>query len=167
MRDLVRHGVSRRRAGYSITSVARSRIDGGTVTPSALAVSGISRSNRSLPIVITGRRIMHIKSIVAGTVVALVAGVGSVSGNERSVVDPMGDLGSAYVPEQFSTLEGISALPLTAGEMKVVVGASDPFVDAFGLNLGDALVPIFKGFGCARSGECPLMIESFALDHDH
>ncbi len=46
LRDYVRHGVSLRRFRHSITSVARSRIDGGNVMPSALAVFRlITKSN--------------------------------------------------------------------------------------------------------------------------
>ncbi len=53
---------------------------------------------------------MHIKSIVAGAAIALAATVGS-----------------AYAADQFTTLAGVPAEPMNAGELAAVVGADFTF----------------------------------------
>ncbi len=50
---------------------------------------------------------MHIKSILAGTAIALVAGVGSVSAGDG-----------------FATLDGVAAVPMTSEHMEAVRGAA-------------------------------------------
>ncbi len=57
----------------------------------------------------TGRSIVHIKSILAGTAIALVAGVGSVSAGD-----------------QFTTLDGVAAVPMTSEHMGAIRGAEAP-----------------------------------------
>ena len=55
---------------------------------------------------------MHIKSIVAGTAIALAV-----------------SLGSASAADQFSALEGLAAEPLTPHEMGAIFGAANLVVD--------------------------------------
>ena len=50
---------------------------------------------------------MHIKSILAGTAIALVAGVGSVSAGDG-----------------FATLDGVAAVPMTSEHMGAIRGTS-------------------------------------------
>ena len=52
---------------------------------------------------------MHIKSILAGTAISLVAGVGSVSAGDK-----------------FATLDGVAAVPMTSEHMGVIRGALAP-----------------------------------------
>ncbi len=68
---------------------------------------------------------MQIKLLVSAAAIALVAGVGSVSGNELNVADTAVGMGSAHAAEQFTTLEGIASQPLTAGDMAAVRGSKD------------------------------------------
>ncbi len=58
---------------------------------------------------------MHIKTILAGAALALAATIGSASAAER-----------------FSTLDGVTAVAMSSGEMDAVVGSAVHFIDPGG-----------------------------------
>ncbi len=62
---------------------------------------------------------MHIKSIVAATTIALIAGVGSVSADELSVADTTGDTGAP-----FALLDGIATEQMSVQELASTRGAA-------------------------------------------
>ncbi len=61
---------------------------------------------------------MHIKSIVAATTIALIAGVGSVSADENDVAGTAGDTGTL-----FAMLDGIAPEQLSIQELAATRGA--------------------------------------------
>ncbi len=67
---------------------------------------------------------MHIKSILAGTAIALVAGVGS-----------------AWAGDEFATLDGVAAVPMTSEHMGEIRGARETSAPGIvEVNTGNAAV---------------------------
>ncbi len=80
---------------------------------------------------------MQIKSILAGAAIALVAGVGSVSGNELYVADTAAEPGTPY-----SVLDGIATEQMSVLEMANTRGSAGVIkVTAFGDLIVDLSTP--------------------------
>ncbi len=74
---------------------------------------------------------MQIKSIVAGAIFGLIAGVGSVSADELSVADTTGDTGTP-----FAMLDGIATEQLSVQELAATRGAASVQLDGSDVGYG-------------------------------
>ncbi len=83
---------------------------------------------------------MQIKSIVAGTAIALVAGAGSVSANEPSVADTAGDTGTPY-----AMLNGFATSQMSVQEMAATRGGAVNGDTASFLAGGEFPIPVPQG----------------------